>query len=369
MPTIDPNVCTVQQADRLSYKTDENGEICKRTCDDNLHDKLDNEGGRTRLYDLQLNAEHAIAPTGAFETAELIRLIGGNFEAGTLPSVTWNTNLVGSGTITTTDGELILATGVTANSEAEVDTTNRAEFTTATFNKAHLAFGNDDFSAVDVIREWGMFDPVDPIISGDGVFFRNTAGAITLVRRKSGVDVESVTEASFNNTLGNTFVKDNNIHIYEIVYNAGNINFLQDRKILHTMVSISSAAYETVHLKLGARVENINGNTVNNILRTRGFSCSRIGSVGAEPDSITLNAPGTVLLKNSPGQLVSVIITDSGAGGAVLDLYDDVAAVGTPIVSLDLTSDLISLPFDRRLNNGLFADVLGNAFEVVINWR
>jgi hypothetical protein len=324
-------------------------------------------GSRTRLYDLQTNAEHSIAPTGAFETAELIRLIGGNFESGALPTVTWETAVTGSGTVTAVTGELIMSTGVTANSIAEVQSANRAEFTTATFNKAHLAFQMDNFTNADVIREFGMFDPVTPIVSGDGVFFRNDGGTFSVVRRKGGADVAEVFVADFNG--GNMFTEDNNIHIYELVYNAGVILFMQDRKILHRMTSLDTVAYETTHLTLGARIENENGNTVDNTLESRGFSCSRIGTSSAAPDSITLNTPSTGLLKNSPGELASVIINDSGAAGATLELYDDVAAVGTPIVSLDLTAGLVALEYNRRLNNGLFFDVSGNGFEVVVNWR
>lgn len=32
MPTVDPNVCTVQDAERLKFTTDSSGEICIRTC-------------------------------------------------------------------------------------------------------------------------------------------------------------------------------------------------------------------------------------------------------------------------------------------------------------------------------------------------
>lgn len=330
---------------------------------------------KTGIFDNQSGSVVAIAPSGTFEVGELIRLIGGNFESGALPGVTWDTNEVNGGTVTAVTGELVLATNTTANGAAEVQSVNRAEFTTATFNKAHLAFGLDDFAATDFIAEWGMFDPITPITpstSGDGVLFRVEDGAVSLVRRKAGVDDEVVAEADFNgNTTesGEMFIKDENIHVYEMVYNAGRIDFYQDRRLLHRMISVDAVAYETVHLTLGARAENLNGNTTNNILRTRGFACSRIGTQSAVPDSITLSDPGTTLLKNSPGQLVSVIINETGAGGATLDLYDDVAAVGTPVVSLDLTNSQTGLEYIRRLNTGLFADVSGLGFEVVINWR
>jgi hypothetical protein len=301
-----------------------------------------------------------------FETGELIRLIGGNFETGSLPSTTWETAVTGSGTVTQITGELVLSTGTTANSIAEVQSQDRAEFVAATFNKAHLAFGWDDFNAADVTTEFGMFDPVNNIFSGDGVFFRNTAGTLTLVRRRGGTDVESVVEASFNGN--DTFVKDNNIHIYELVYNAGRILFYQDRQLIHDMSSTASVAYNTPHLTLGARIENTNGNTVDNKLRTRGFACSRIGSVSAEPDSATIST-GSGVLKNSPGQLINIVTTQIGVSTATLILYDNTAVSGTPFATIDLKQALVDLEMNKKLNFGLAYDTTGAGFEVILSWR
>lgn len=324
---------------------------------------------RSTLYDEQASSEPAISPSGAIETGELIRLIGGNFEGSILPPISWAQNLVNGGTTSITEGELLLMTNGAANGAAEVQSINRAEFVTATFNKAHLAFGVDDNTATDVIYEWGLFDPVNPTVSGDGVFFRLEDGVFYAVRRSGGVDVEVVSQDNFINPLGNTIVKDNNIHVYELTYNAGRIDFLQDREIIHRMVSTASVAYETVHLTLGARIENKNGNTTPHTLRTRGFSCSRIGVATAQEDSVTLNVPGSILLKNSPGVLESVTIVDSGAGGASLALYDADNSGGTPFHTVDLTSSLNTLRFMRRLNFGLFVVASGNNFEAGINWR
>ena len=37
---IDPDICTTQQADLESWKVDGNGEVCRRVCDDEANDKL-----------------------------------------------------------------------------------------------------------------------------------------------------------------------------------------------------------------------------------------------------------------------------------------------------------------------------------------
>lgn len=40
MPTVDPAVCTVQEAERLKFTTDSSGEICVRSCDADAQDIL-----------------------------------------------------------------------------------------------------------------------------------------------------------------------------------------------------------------------------------------------------------------------------------------------------------------------------------------
>ncbi len=327
-----------------------------------------------RPFDSETGSFSALSPSGAIEVGELIRLIGGNFEGATLPAVIWETQSINGGSTSVVDGELLMETNTTADGEARVQSVDRAEFITATFNKAHLAFGFGDFGAADVICDFGMFDPITTVFLGDGVFFRNNSGAIELIRVRGGVEVETVVKANFNGAAitsnpANVFIEDEQIHVYEIVFNAGRIDFLQDRRLIHRMVSLTSVAYNTTHLTLGARMRNINGNTSANILRSRGFACSRIGTASAEPDSITINVASSTLLKNSPGQLLSIIITDTGVAGAEVELFDADNGAGTPFHTVSLTDTLIDLSFNRRLNNGLFVVASGNAFEFAINWR
>lgn len=354
---------------------DQGNEVLKKSAEEVMPGKKDDYYLKFNLFDNENSAKPAIAPSGTIETGELIRLIGGNFEGAALPAPLWQTLDVNGGATTVTDGELLLQTNTTADGETRIQSVPRAEFVTATFNKAHLAFGFGDFTATDVVCEFGMFDPVAPTFSGDGVFFRNNSGTITIVRLSGGVEVETVAEADFNGNPVNRnqpnllFIKDNDIHVFEIQYNAGRIDFFQDRRLVHRMRSLTSVAYETTHLTLGASIANINGNTANNTLRTRGFSCSRIGTASSQPDSITISAAGTGLLKNAPGVVDRVIINDTGTGTATLNIFDGVAAVGTPIISLDLSTELIELDYSYRMNNAIFFETTGAAFEVIIDWK
>lgn len=327
-------------------------------------------------YDPQTRAVGAIAPSGALETAEIIRLIGGNFETGALQANIWSTAVVGSGTVTAVTGEAVASTGTTANSEARFQTNKRARFVTATFNKAHMAIQNEGYSNPDVLRKWGMFDPVDPVISGDGVFFQNNAGNMELVRRKAGANVLTVGESDFNGDIvpgtkvedNIKIIKDEKVHIYEIVYNAGSALFFQDRRLVHRMTFVDAVGYETVHLRLGAEVMNINGNTTNNTLKTRGFSCSRVGTSAAQPDFFPVRGSGTGLLKNSPGTFRSVIITKTGTAGADITLYDAIVpgTLADQIAEVDLTDSNIALPMGFDFSFGLSYIATGANFEVLL---
>lgn len=317
------------------------------------------------LIDPQTGDVFALAPSGVIEVAELIRLIGGNFESGDLLAHQWDVAVVAAGTATQVEGELVLSTGTTADGAALVDTGDRAEFTTGTFNKAHMAV-QTDFTAANCISQWGVFDPVIQVISGDGVFFRNTSGTITLVRRKGGADVEEINSTQFVNQLQD----GNRIHTYEIVYNAGSALFYQNRILIYKMVYVTEVGYETVHLKLGITIENINGNIVNNTIKTRGFSCSRVGTESAEPDSFVIDDTlGSGTIKNTIGTLIKLIVVDTGAGQASINIYDSITPTGTPIFSLDLTDFANDLEMDLKFQMGLSFDTTGAGFQLIAVYK
>lgn len=327
-----------------------------------------------QLIDAQTLGRMLMAPAGALNVAELIRLVGGNFESGTFSGLIYSVNEINGGTATIVLGEGVLATNTTADGAVQSNTINRARFITATFNIAHMAIQMENPNNPNVIRRWGMYDPVDPIFSGDGVYFENSSGELRVVQRKGGVDAiiadENGTVAAFNGSdlagTSNTWVKDSNVHIYELIYNAGQVLFMQDRKLIHMFTSLVSVAFETVHLRLGAECNNINGNTTPNTLKTRGFACSRIGTKTTNPDFVRFTVAGTTLLKNGPGTLSRIIILDTGVGGAALTLYDNTTESGKIIAEIDLTDSLITLLFEFDFNFGLTAVFTGSQFEVLI---
>ncbi len=315
------------------------------------------------LNDANSGSSAFIAPNGSTNVAEVVRLVGGNFVAGQpLISHLWTENLINSATTSVTDGELIMSTGTVADGEVRVQTFRKARFITATYNLSHQAVSTPNRSNTDVMRRWGCFNPDDA--SQDGVFWENDSGAIKIVRMKNNVRVEVVEEVDFNGQ--DPFVFDDDVSIYEIIYNAGTIFFTQNRKLIHKMQALSDAAYGTPHLKVGHLVQNINGNTTGNTMITRGSSISRIGANSAIPDFFNITTPGTHLIKNTPGRLHRVIIGDHGMGATNLTIFNSTAGSGETISKLDMTEVQGVSEFNVEFDTGLTIVANGNGIDITI---
>jgi hypothetical protein len=152
-------------------------------------------------------------------------------------------------------------------------------------------------------------------------------------RYKNGVVEADVPIGSWNGE--NAFTMDSSIHVYEIFYNAGQAFFAIDRKVVHKLGSPTSAAYGTPHLKAGAAISNINGNTVNNQLVSRGFSISRHGSRVFVPRFKHITASGTYVIKNTPGQIERITINDFGTGSSTITGYNNDAGSGETMFAID----------------------------------
>jgi len=317
------------------------------------------------LFDSQTNSPLLITPSGQLNTGELVRLVGGNFVGGMdlLPHI-WTTNFVGSGNVVTVDGELNLMTGTVANSATRLQTFRKARFITATFNLAHLAVSTPDFQNADTVRRWGVYDPTTTSLGLNGVFFENNSGNYSLVRVKNGAEEDRVPELLWS--APNPLEKNNDVAVYEIFFNAGTIFFFQNRKLLHVMTSLDSAAYNLPHLRAGAIVENINGNTVDNLLVSRGFAISRIGANSAIPEPFNITNSGTFIIKNTPARLHRIIINNKGTGAASLQIFNNFEASGEIIGELSTSDVSGSIEYQIELDEGLTVVTSGAIVDATI---
>ncbi len=318
----------------------------------------------------------AISPNGSFNVAELVRLAGGNFISGELllPHL-WTEEFVGTGNTSTADGELIMSTGVTANSASRVQSARKTRFITATYNLSHQAISTPLRAATDVIRRWGCFDPVGGVT--DGIFVEMIGDGATatydFVRFKNGVEAARLLEANWS-ASGATglLTKSDNVSIWEIYYNAGAFFLLQNGNYVARLSSAVDAAFGEPHLFVGHSVENINGNTTDHMILTRGSSISRFSSHAAVPQPFVVAATGVHQVKNGPGRLHKIIITNKGNGQATIEIYDtrDLGAGlipanyhVSPINTANVQGDL---DFETEFTEGLVVEVAGNAIDFTV---
>ena len=132
------------------------------------------------------------------------------------------------------------------------------------------------------------------------------------------------------------------------------------------MTFLDAVGYETVHLALAAEIININGITTANQLKSRGFSCSRVGTESARPDKFLVTGSGSDTVKNSPGTFRRLIITDTGVGGATITFFDATSPGTNEIISVDLTETLIVLEMGFDFNFGLSFTATGASFELLV---
>jgi hypothetical protein len=327
----------------------------------------------TTMQDFQTASSAFILPNGVVNTSEIIRLTGGNFgTVATLLTHDWRTTIVGSGTAVVTDGELILSTGTTANSTISVDSFRKAPFSAATFNLSHLAFRVVSPFNADVIRRFGVYEPNSTPVNGMFFEFLNGDGVsavdINLVTVKAGVEIDRILEGSFNG--GNAFVKDDNIHIYETVYNAGTIFWFQDRKLIHRSSAPTSSAFDSPDLRVGSACMNINGNTVDNMLTARGKAVSRIGVNNSIPRFFHITAAGTFVIKNTSGKLERIVINDKGIGASSVTVYNNTAAAGTDFIAIIDTNDVQGTQeYGVTFDVGLTIVVAGSNVDITVSYE
>lgn len=313
------------------------------------------------LIDPQTVAPMLITPTGSLQVAEIIRLVGGNFENGPFLSHLWTVGEVNGGTALQVQGEAVHSTNAQVNARAFSESARRARFVTATYNVSHQGVRLDPFDAgPNNVRRWGCFDP-GGTNGANGVFFEVINNEIFVVRRRGGADVapdgERVAEVDFNG--GNTYVKDNDIHIYEIIYNAGSILFMQDRKLIHRMFAFQTVGFNTTHLCIGHDNENINGGNAQASIISRGSSIGRSGSQNAEPDFFRITGTGTFQIKDSPGRLHRIVINSLGVGTAEMTIFNSLIGAGPDIAIIDLSELRGTVNYETDFDQALTAVVTG----------
>lgn len=304
-------------------------------------------------------------PMGQMRVSDNIRLVGTGFTGGTFDTNFWTkTSQVGTGDATLSGGQMILATGATANSSVVINSIRSGRYIGGSSNyyrgqlRVHSTTGAN-------VRRWGAFD------ANNGFFYHYDGTTLSLVCRKGGSDVNIVNSGSFNGEQGDLYTLDNLVHVFEVFWTNGSAWFVIDGNTIHKFSGTTAPLTDTPTLKIGLECTNSGGNINNNQLEVRSSTIQRLGQMYTVPQSFNVTSNTTTTLKYGAGNLHAIVINKLGTGGNTLTIYDNTTGTGTTIGTLTMTKgtqasdiptsiDYKALPFSTGLTIVTATGTIGN---------
>lgn len=289
-------------------------------------------------------------PMGEMRTITPIRLVGSSFDGSVLDPNFWSTSLANSGTAVSANAEVVLSTNTTANGSSKVYSFRRARYISGSSmgyrGIIQMSAGNTDNK-----RRWGItFGATMPTFT-DGAYFELDGTTLSIVTMKNSSETR-ISTGSFNGVLGKTYaIAANTVKTFEIYWTNSKVYFVISDKILHTVSATSTTWSSTMSYYIYMDNVNSNGIISNNTLSCRVASIRRLGSLISQSTSkFQSGITAGNICKYGPGNLHQIIIS-SVSSGAVITIYDNIAASGTILWSGTVTfgpqggSNLYSLDF------------------------
>lgn len=291
------------------------------------------------------------------KVAELTRLVGEIITGIVVNPNQWITTTTGSGTVTAASGIVTVRTGITAGSTASLESLRRAKFLSGTSNVYLGGIRLPEAGAANNKRRWGAYD------GSDGVGFLLDGTTFKLFTRNAGID----TEVTVLNGP-DTFNVDTNFHVYEIMFVEGAAQYFVDQKLIHTETKTSANLGSTPHFKIRMETVNSGGGTADVSVIASGVSICRFGKERSRPEFLNIVANGVTTLKSSPGTLLRIVINKKGTGSNQVVIYDNIAASGAKIGTID-TPNVPGghFEYDLDFNTGLTIDMnSGGAADITV---
>ena len=286
------------------------------------------------------------------DTFNIVRLVGSYFSMSTKDPNFWTETVTGSGTVTQ-NGEILLETGTTANSTAKYETVQRARFISASPHEFRANLEFDTAGTVDNIRRAGAYDD-------DNGFFVQLDGStfgVGIRSDVSGAVVDEIVESGDFNGASTTYVPGTAIRSVKIQFGGKSVFFFVDRVLIHTLPLTHDLIPSNFNLPV--RIENINDNgSISDVsFHIYGASVYRRGELQTSSTYSYISTNTTTVLKYGAGTLHNIVNLDNA--GTVI-AYDNTAASGAIIASIDTAKALGTLSFDAPFSNGLTIVSAGN---------
>ena len=319
---------------------------------------------KSKIVDEQTGKSVTVDTLGSLNVSEVERLAGTTFSGTTKDPNFWIEDNDGSGSIVQA-GEVILATGSTADSRARYATMERGRKVTGIANQFRAVARNKQSPQANCVRRIGAYD------SQEGFFFQFNGTTFGVGVRKGGLDT-IVNNGSFNGNLGSTIDLGGATDFTKVVieYTALSAKFFVNGGLLHTVKATTTSLTNSLNLKIQMEVYNENGNTSNNeyevlfaCIVSKGKSRTQVVSKFLEGDS----SPVTTVLKRGAGRLAQVIIPDNASG--MIEIYDGLSALGRKIIEIDTgqgSEPLGGIEFNCNFNDGLTVVVAGSDTKITV---
>ena len=305
-----------------------------------------------------------IAPNGELVAVPLYKLVGDTFFDSVLDANIWTTTVTGSGTAAASGGQLVMSTGVTANSTVRVQSVHVGRFSGLAPNKCRIPLQCPDGGTTNNTRRWGVGTLLD------GAYFELTGTTLSCYTIKGGVATLRATAGTLNGQFGTTFTMGTSSHFFEIIYQPRQVVWLADNKIIHTHSASAATWTDTLHLPLFYENINTGGSTTNVALDVRLGVIARFGIPQTQVDGFFQQGlTAGVQLKYGPGNVWYMNVS-AVTNGAIVTLYDGISTAGRVIDSTGAMGPQtapISIPQGgEQFNDGLFLTITGAAANAKI---
>jgi len=289
---------------------------------------LDNDGRltvSTRSAFDNYGFELEYTPGGELRAVEPFRLVGAAFDlngnAGAVDPNFYTSNITNNGTVTQSNGQVVLDTAVTsANGAARLYTQRRARFVPGTTNQYRGYLVMSTVPITNFAARWGVvYGSSMPTIT-DGAWFQMSGTTFSVVTKRGNAADAVVT--SFNGKLGASYVPVlTSLHRFEIYYGDGFVWFSIDGELLHK-VTFAGSAFSTANLYAYTDVVNSGSLQTSNTMTVSDLSVNRLGAAHTGGHYGVVTTANTYNFKYGSGLLHGVVL-GNGNAGTLITIYDD----------------------------------------------